>query len=232
MNFLGQLLNKDLPEGSCILLVGPPRAGKTIFCESLANNFLRNNMGCLYVAVDRSPANIRAGFERLGTNAQKMESEKRLAFVDGYNWLTGKSDEMFHIENLANLSEMFIMIERASTYLNGRLLLIFDSVSPLPIHNPEIDVIKFLQLLTARLRNWQGTGIYILQAGVHNEKFLNSLAFLVDGVFEMKMEEERGAIKRYFRIGNLRFMAPRMTWMPFEIEASKGFRLQELEVSR
>jgi KaiC/GvpD/RAD55 family RecA-like ATPase len=160
-----------------------------------------------------------------------LETEKRLVFVDGYGWLTGKSDEMFHIENLANLTEMIILIERAASYIKGPLFLVFDSVSPLPMHNPEVDVIKFLQLLIARIKNWKGTGIYVLQAGVHSERFLNTLAFLVDGVFEMKIEEEEGALKRYFRIGNLRFMAPRMTWMPFVIEGIKGFRLHELEVS-
>jgi KaiC/GvpD/RAD55 family RecA-like ATPase len=224
-------LNKGLPDGSCVLLVGPPRAGKTIFCESLAANFLQGKMGCLYVAVDRAPADVREDFERLGTDSRKMESEKKLAFVDAYSWLTGESEEMFHIENLANLTEIIIMIERAYTYLNQRLFLILDSVSPLPIHNPEADVIKFLQLLTARLRNWRGTGIYTMQAGVHSENFLNSLTFLVDGVFEMKIKEEEGAIKRFFRIGNLRFAAPRMTWMPYVIEGDKGFRLQEMEAS-
>jgi len=231
LNFLGQLWNKDIPEGSSILLVGTPGAGKTMFCQSLADSFLKSNFSCLYIAVDRAPVDIRKDFGRLGTDIRRMESEKRLAFVDGYGWLSGKSNETFRIENLANLTELIIVIERASSYLGGRILLVFDSISPLPLHNPEIDVIKFIQLLSARLRNWKGIGIYVMQAGIHSEKFCNALAFLVDGIFEMKMEEENdGRIRRYFRIRNLRFMTPRMTWTPFVIESGKGLKFQESEV--
>lgn len=230
MSILGELFDKDLPEGSSILLIGSPGVGKTVFCESLTNSLLHNGGSCLYVAIDRAPIDIRNDFERLGIDVRRMESEKKLAFVDGYGWLAGKSDETFRIENLANLTELIIMIERASSYLNSRIFIVFDSMSPLPVHNPEIDVLKFLQSLSARVRNWKGTCLYVVQAGVHSERFYNALTFLVDGVFEMKTEETEATIKRYFRISKLRIMAPKMTWIPFVIESRKGFKFQELEV--
>jgi KaiC/GvpD/RAD55 family RecA-like ATPase len=230
LNVFGELFDQNIPEGSNILLVGPPGAGKTIFCESLAYSSLLHGTSCLYVATDRAPIDIRNDFGRLGTDISGMESEKKIAFVDGYGWLTGKSDEAFRIENLANLTELIIIIEKALNYLNDRVFLVFDSLSPLSVHNPEIDVIKFLQSLSARMRNWKGTGIYTLQAGVHSDRFYNALAFLMDGVFEMKTEEKEKTVKRYFRISNLRFSAPRVQWIPFVIESHKGFRLEELEV--
>lgn len=231
-NFLGPLLNGGFPEGSTLALVGPPGAGKTIFCESLANNFLQSDISCLCITTDRAPVDIRNDFRQLGTDVKKMESEKRLVFVDGYGWLAGNSNEIFGVENLANLTELIILTERASNYLNGRILLVLDSVSPLLVHNPEKDVIKFLQLLSARIRNWKGIGIYVVQAGVHSEEFYNALAYLVDGIFDMKIEEEKGTIRRYLRIRNLTFVAHKMTWAPFAIESGRNFKLQNLEADK
>jgi len=230
-NFLGPLLNGGFPEGSSISLVGPPGAGKTIFCESLANSFLQSDVSCLCVTTDRAPVDIRNDFRQLGTDIRKMESKKRLVFVDGYGWLAGNSNEIFGVENLANLTELIILIERAVNYIDGRILLVLDSVSPLLVHNPERDVIKFLQLLSARIRNWKGIGIYVVQAGVHSEEFYNALAYLVDGIFDMKIEEEKGKIRRYFRIRNLTFVAHKMMWASFAIESGRSFRLQNLEAS-
>ena len=224
--FLGSLFNDGFPEGSSISLVGPPGSGKTIFCESLASSFLQSEVGCLYVTTDRAPVDIRNDFRQLGTDIVKMEGEKKLVFVDGYGWLAGSSSELFHVENLANLSELIILIERASHHLDGQILLILDSVSPLLVHNPEKDVTKFLQLLSARIKNWKGIGIYIVQSGVHSEEFYNTLAYLVDGIFDMKMEEEKEKIRRYFRIRSLRFMAHKADWRPFAIEGDRSFRLQ------
>lgn len=89
-----------------------------------------------------------------------------------------------------------------------------------------MDVTKFLQLLAARIKNWRAIGIFVVQAGVHSEEFYNALAYLVDGIFDLRQEEERGAVKRYFRIRNLRFEEREVGWMPFIIEAGRGFKLE------
>ena len=69
-----------------------------------------------------------------------------------------------------------------------------------------------------------------MQEGVHATEFYNALAFLVDGVFEMKIEEEKGKLRRSFRIRNLRFMAHEMGWMDFVIHGDKGFRFQDPDI--
>lgn len=233
-NFLEPVLDAGLPGGSSICLIGPPGAGKTIFCESLANSFLQNNLGCLYVAMDRAPTDTRNDFLRFGIDAWKLESEKKLAFVDGYGWLAGTSTESFHVESLANLSELIILIERATDSLHAQAkgtLVILDSVSPLPLYNPELDVVKFLQSLSARIKVRNDLAIYVVQSGVHAKEFYNALAFLVDGVFEMKVKEEEGRLRRSFRIRNLRFMAHDMDWMHYIIDSKGGFRFQNVEIS-
>ena len=221
----GSILEKGLPPGSTLSLFGPTGAGKTVFCENLTKGFLNDGAGCVFVGTERAPVDIRTDFQTLGVDAYSMETQKRLALVDGYSWLAGGYNEMFRVENLANLPELLTIIERAYNYIGRQGLLVLDSTSPLSLHNPEVDVTRFLQLLAARIKDWGAIGIFVVHAGVYTKEFYNSLAYLVDGWFDMRQQEEDGVVKRYFRIRNLRFSAHNVGWMPFIIEAGRGFRL-------
>lgn len=223
----GFILDKGFPQGSTVSLFGPTGAGKTVFCENLAKGVLKNGASCVYVSTERAPADVRSDFRTLRADEVKMETQRRLVFVDGYSWLAGGSNEMFRVENLANLSELATIIEKAYTYAGHQGLLVLDSMSPLCLHNPEVDVTKFLQLLAARIKGWGAIGIFVVQAGVHSEEFYNALAYLVDGMFDLRQEEESGIVRRYFRIRNLRFSAHKIGWMPFIIEADRDLKLEK-----
>lgn len=225
-DLLGPLIGEGLPEGSNISLTGPPGVGKTIFCENLANNLLQNGVNCLYVTLDKAPDEVRNDFQKIGTNLSEREFVKRLVFVDGFSWLIGKSQEDYNIENLASLTELSIQIASAACDLAGTKLLIFDSISPLSVYNPEDVVIKFLQLLLARIKDWKGVGVYVVQEGVHSAEFYNTLGYLVDGIFDMKMKEEKEEITRYFRIRCLKSMAHETKWIRFVIQADRSFKLK------
>jgi KaiC/GvpD/RAD55 family RecA-like ATPase len=206
---------------------GSVGVGKTVFCENMAKNSLNIGAGCVYISTERAPADIRNDFRTLRADVDKLETQKKLAFVDGYSWLAGGSSETYRVENLANLSELAVTIEKACTDLGQEKLIILDSISPLCLHNPENDVIKFLQLLAARTKSWGANGIIVVQAGVHSQEFYNAMAYLVDGMLDLRQNEEDNRIKRYFRIRNLRFSAHEVRWIPFVIDADKGFRLED-----
>lgn len=230
-NFLEPLITEGLPAGSNISLIGPPGVGKTIFCENLAKNFLRDGGNCLYVTLDKSPDEVRNDFQKIGTNLSEKKYKKRMVFVDGFSWLIGKSQEAHHIENLGNLTELSIQIASATCDLAAPILLIFDSVSPLSVYNPEDVVIKFLQLLLARIKDWKGMGVYVVQKGVHSTEFYNTLGYLVDGIFDMRMKEENEEIKRYFRVRCLKSMAHETRWIPFVIQTDRSIKLKHIRGS-
>ena len=228
----GSILENGFPKGCTISLFGPVGVGKTVFCENIARGFLNSGVGCVYISTERTPADIRNDFRTLGADVDKFEAQKQLTFVDGYNWLAGNSTETYRVENLANLSELTVTIEKAYTNLKQEELIILDSVSPLCLHNPEKDVTKFLQLLAARIKGWGAIGIIVVQAGVHSQKFYNALAYLVDGMFDLRQNEEGNVIKRYFRVRNLRFSAHKVEWMPFIIQVGRGLKLEKKEITR
>jgi len=225
-SFLEPVTKEAFPKGSNLSLMGPPGVGKTIFCENLAYEFLTNGGNCLYVTLDKAPDDVRNGFQKSRTSLSEKGCKKRLVFVDGFSWLIGKSQEEYRVENLANLTELSIRISSAAYDLASPILLIFDSVSPLAVYNPENIVVKFLQLLLARMKDWKGMGVYVVQEGVHSGEFCNTLGYLVDGILDMKMKEEKGKITRYFRIRSLKFASHETKWIPFIIQADRKFKLK------
>jgi KaiC/GvpD/RAD55 family RecA-like ATPase len=222
---ISSLSDGGLDEGSNILLNGPPGVGKTIFCENFIRSYLQKDMSCIYVTLEKTPQEISHHFQRNGVDLSSDRYREKMIFVDGYTWLIGESKERFHIESLSNLTELNFKIFSASMKLKRPILMIFNSISPLTLYNPETFVSKSLQLLFARIKEMGGLGIFTIQTGVHDPRFYNTLEYLVDGIFDMKFGEHKGSIKRYFRIRSLRSARHKMDWVPFTIEPEREIKL-------
>ena len=220
------LIKEGMNEGNNILLIGPAGSGKTIFCENVANEYLNNNFDFIFVTLDKNPDEIAEDFQKHGRNLDEICFKDKMLFVDGYTWLIGKSDKKYHVDSLSNLTELQYKISSASLELEKPFLLVFDSISPLSLYNAEPFVLKFLQLLFARIKEWKSLGLFVVQAGVHSEEFYNTLGYLVDGIFDMKLIEDGGEMKRYFRIRNISSIAHETNWLPFIIESNRTIKLQ------
>lgn len=220
-------LAKDgVVEGSSILLLGPPGNGKTIFCDNFAKTYLNNGVSCVYVTADKTPGEISYNFSQLGVDLKGEKYKGRMVFVDGYTWLIGKSSEKYHVESLGNLTELNFKITSAISLLPKPVLLVFNSLSPLSLYNPETFVLKFLQLLFARVKEYGAIGIFVAQAGVHSQEFYTTLEYLVDGIFDMKIGEDQGNIMRFFRIRSLSSVSHETKWVPFIIDYDRQIKLK------
>lgn len=185
-----------------------------------------NDMSCVYVTADKTPSEIAYNFLQLGIDLKGEKFKEKMVFVDGYTWLIGKSNEKFYIESLSNLTELNFKIFSAISNLPKPVLLIFNSVSPLSLYNPEAFVLKFLQLLFARIKEYGAIGIFVAQAGVHSQEFYTTFEYLVDGIFDMKIGEEQGNIMRFFRIRSMSSVAHETMWVPFIIDYDRQIKLK------
>lgn len=212
------LLEYGISEGSNILITGPPGVGKTIFCENIAIDCMNHNMNCIYVTTDTTPEEIK-------NNLSKSSREEEITFIDSYTWLIGKSEEKYFVENLHNLTELNFRIISAGSSVEAPFLLIFDSISPLSLYNSEQHVMIFLQRLLAKIKGWKSYGLYIIQSNVHSEEFYNTVGYMVDGIFDMRIRDEE-EIQRYFRVRSLKNASHDTKWVPFTIENDRRMSLQ------
>jgi len=218
------LIEVEIPPSN-LLLMGPPGSGKTIFSENMVCEALLSDTKCLYITLDRPPNEVRRSLSALGVDTKELETAERFVLFDGYTWISGRSTEQYNVNNLTNLSELIFRISDAATVLGEGMVLVMDSVSTLLTYNNEGSILKFLQVIMARVKEWHGVGLHVVEHGVHSEAFYNSLRFMVDGVLEMKMYEIGGELRRFFRVHTFKMGAHNTRWVPFNIGQRREFVL-------
>ncbi len=221
---LVDLIEGEIPPSN-IFLIGPPGTGKTIFAENIVCEALLKGGKCIYITLDRPPNEVRRSLLTLGVDTNEVEATGRFAIFDGYTWISGRSEETYHVDNLTNLSELIFKVSDAASAVGDSMILVMDSISTLLTYNNEGSIQKFLQVIMARVKEWHGVGLYIAEQGVHSEAFYNSLRFMVDGVLEMKMYEVGGELKRFFRVHTFKMAGHNTRWVPFTIGQHREFVL-------
>jgi KaiC/GvpD/RAD55 family RecA-like ATPase len=222
-HILASLCLERIPKGSMFLFQGPSGSGKTVMTDNLLAEHLMKDMNAVKLTVTRSLENIRECLMQLG-----WQGSERLFIIDGYSWLTGGgvSESKYSLSGLSNLSDISIMVSKLLSVVGENSLFIFDHVSTLLSYNDENQVIKLLQMLTARIREAHDWAIIIFESDIHNQSFYNTVRFLMDCVVDFKIEEIEGGLYRSIRIQRARFPYSDSRWHPIEIMSNGKIVIQ------
>jgi KaiC/GvpD/RAD55 family RecA-like ATPase len=75
--------DKGIPKGHTILICGGPGSGKTTFAiQFLYKGVTEYNEPGLYITLDEDPEDIKKNMSKFGWNLEKLEKEKKLAFIN------------------------------------------------------------------------------------------------------------------------------------------------------
>ncbi|MDD5502924.1 MAG: RAD55 family ATPase [Candidatus Thermoplasmatota archaeon] len=207
LNRLDKLVKGGIPKNTLVLLEGPPGSGKTTLCGQILKDALENGTRCVFVTTDSSPSQVLDRMAIYGWDMKAHAEKGNIQFVDCYSWRMGESDAVpntLRVGNIGDLSDLSIKISEALNALGEGGVVVFDTPSTLMLHSPPQAILKFLEVSFAKLKSRKATLFVTVEKGVHDEQFAATLKYMVDGVIELKLDEEKGALSNFLRIFTLK----------------------------
>ncbi len=218
------------PAQYSIVLLGAPGVGKLDFSIDLAHYYLTKKEKAIFITTERSPADIEKRAESIGKSFSSLS--KNLYYADCYSWtlrnapnpITQKQN-IIRISSPESLNEIIVKVEKIMSVFGGNAKVVLHSLSPLFLHSKDQEVIKFLQMLSTRIKEDGGFLLTCLQEGVHSPSTINTLRYIFDGVLEMRfVEGER--LDRQIRIHHLKDLYTDSVWRGFTVDKN-GFNINE-----
>ncbi|MEE9341363.1 MAG: hypothetical protein V3V21_06860, partial [Thermoplasmata archaeon] len=121
--------------------------------------------------------------------------------------------DILRIDSLSNIESIGLSISKAAVRLGEPVRIIFYTLSTLFLYNSPQAMAKFFQIVSSRVKNEYGSILYVLQEGVHDDRTVCLLESLVDGVIQMRYDENLG---REWRVHHYRGRASDPRWTRFD----------------
>lgn len=193
---LDSALKGGFPGKSSILLLGPPKSGKTIFSMQFLFEGLRNFEFGICVITNDFPENFVKELEKFG-QVQPVLQNGLLKFVDCYSVHVGvpKENTMFviRVNGPTALNEISIALSEILKSMppEKNIRVILDSISTLLLYNSPNTVLEFVQVITGKCKACQSNIIFIVEEGIHDEKSINALNALLDGLVHLNPKDKK-----------------------------------------
>jgi KaiC/GvpD/RAD55 family RecA-like ATPase len=218
------LIDGELPRG-IYLLMGHSGAGKTVFCETFIARGLSNQETGIYLSTDVDCGEIRASIQKLMKDKDRTNCDLRL--IDAYSWRVRgvAGNEPFVTVNPANLTGVMIACQKICQDVS-KPRFVFDSITNLAIQSDPATTLKFLQLVTAKMRSLGALSFFTLIPTSHDSMFVSTVKTMFDGIFEMRLDDVGSEITRMFRIFSIKGVKHQTRWMVFNV-TERGISLVE-----
>ncbi|MFW9924069.1 MAG: RAD55 family ATPase [Candidatus Thorarchaeota archaeon] len=196
---------KDLvgkTDAQIFLIIGPPGAGKESFANQyLIDGFNENDNG-VFLTTDCFPNDIVEKMKQLGTDPTQYISSKRLQFIDAFSYRTGEKivKNNLAVDNIRDLTNLSVII-KSLIDSKQKMRLVINTISTISVYNSGVAVLDFIQAQVARLKQKNHSGIIIAHEGIMDEKIIQGIKAIVDGVIEFKPhEDDNGVLERRLRV--------------------------------
>lgn len=214
------MIRASLPDLCSVLMIGSPGIGMLEFDISLAKDYLEAGERVVFVTMDVLPADLIALMRSFGVEVDSVLG-KNLFIIDYHSSLLGSMDDRTSFSKndvrvVGDIEGIMFNIGSIAAEKGSPLRIFFYTISTLFLYNQSNVVLKFFQISSSRVRNEFGTAVFSVHDGVHDEKTINHLMAIADGVIELRFDDD---LNRHMRIRHMRGVPTSSQWIPFEIRA-------------
>jgi KaiC/GvpD/RAD55 family RecA-like ATPase len=216
---IDQIIPSGIPSPTMLLLMGDSGSAKRELCLEFAARALARQRRVVYVTLEESPEEVRASLSALAVDITRPEIMRNLLVIDCYSRQIGMVSREELSADPNNLSELSIAVSKAlPTGDKGRGLFVLDPLDTLVYKRGLTSSLELIRTLRAKTKIAGFDSIVTLNRQAFHTVILAAAQEGVDGVFEMKVQEEPKGLMRYLRVPKMRGASHHTAWMPYELD--------------
>src|SRR6266571_6514484 len=208
------MVQGGLPEGSSILLQGPPGQEKLRFALTFLAEGLKGGGSGLVVSSSQSPDAVLAELRELGVNLDAVTKENRLRVVDWYSWSEEPVEDVEErgavVRSSIDLTNLDVALSRAIAGLVGDSprRAVIEILSPATNVYEVTQVYAFAQSAKRKFDRSRFTSLVLLEKDMHSTPELTTLHQPFDGVIEIERSRSGHRFVRKIGVLHMKDTAP------------------------
>lgn len=181
---------ESIEYGSNVVVIISSLSAKTSFIEKILTG-AEENVGNIYVTTKDTAEEVLTRFKNV--DLRIIDCVSRLAVPD--------MADVKHVKRISSPMDLAGISAAVNKFLEEyfregkRAILIFDSLSNLLIYSNVQRILRFLHVLTIRIKITKAKGFYIVDREACNDKALAMLKQLFNGIIEITEEGNKRVIK-------------------------------------
>jgi len=217
-----------LPEGSSVVLQGPPGNEKDLFGLQFLAEGLRSGEAIVIVIASQSPEQYLESLGKLGVNVKEAIAGNRIRVVDWHSYQEGNVAGVEEREHVIRCSVDLTNVGIALSRALGTIAPGVPRRAVLEVLSPALQVFEvgqvyaFAQSSKAKLARHKFTALFLLEKEMHSPATVSSVSQPFDGVIDIDRLREGDAIVRKIGVLSLKDTAPDERFHEFLTLAGRG----------
>jgi len=180
-----------IPENSVTLVYGPPKTGKSVFCNQFAFNGLKNEEPCLYITTDQGTREL----ERIMTEFQWFIDiflkNQLLYVVDAVSDISGtriEEPDTIVTSYVNNPTDIMVKVVSGIRFVykkNPRFRSVLDSLTTLLVYNDNLMIVRVLKTYIMRIKEAGGSALITYTEGTTDKKTETMIKAMVDNILRL-----------------------------------------------
>ncbi len=165
------------------LLIGPPMSNKKKILNHAIKSSVEMGEPVIYITTDFTADAIEKTF------ADDNIDDAKIYFIDCYTKISDQdvqdSDKIIYTSGPLALNEISVSISSIQAKINGRFLIIFNSLSTLIMYSKPDAIAHFVQVISAKTKRLGGSIVFVMDDGMHDTKVVYTIEHLMDNTINV-----------------------------------------------
>jgi KaiC/GvpD/RAD55 family RecA-like ATPase len=180
-----------VPENSSTLIYGPPKTGKTIFCNQFTYKGLYIQEPCLYISADIGIKQLENNMLEFLLPIEKFIDDNSLYVIDTITDVSNVlpiESETIIFSHINNPTDIMVKVGSAVNYIkkeNLRFRSVLDSATNLLGYNDYMLIVRVLKAYLMRIIEFGGTPIITYTEDAVDKRVETMLKSMVDNIIRL-----------------------------------------------